>query len=273
MNIFEHTMVKEMNKKFEEKGLDIKISKVSHSGDKVMSMGVSFPLKGSSELIQSLKRLGFEKAYKEKRNNAFYLKMEYAVNYDKYAIYQGEVGKYAMLYIENIWDFRRHGILGNPYDTEFPIVVNRNGGRHTFDEKYEKGFLEIKEVLEDEEPLTREDMFPKNSKDFVYGWIDREGNTYACSEEGHYRSAEYLCLEKGINSYHEEETLEELGWIKISRKTPYTPDNKKSQCIYFNSWHSVVTQAQIDTLYKLGLDSDPHFEYLLRASEKDNYER
>lgn len=272
MDIFDIPLVKQTNEKLKQVDESLKVSKVSHCEDKIMSMGVIFPLKGNANLIKSLKRLGFEETFKEKRNGAFMQRMEFYIHYDKYAIYQGDVGKYAMLYIDNIHDFKRHGLLGNPYDVEFPIVVNRSGGRHTFDEKYEEGFIEIKEVLEDEEPLTREEMFPKNSESFVYGWIDREGNTYACSFEGHLRAAEYLCQEKGIKGYNEERALEEAGWIKISRKAPYTPDNVGSRYIYFNSWECRATQKQIDTLYDLGLEDDIHFKYMLQEMD-DNLER
>ena len=269
MNTFENPMVKQMNEKLKDIDSNLKIARVGSSENKIRSLGVIFPLKGNSDLIKSLKKLGFKEDYREKRNGSFMQRMEIPIHYDKYAIYQGEIGKYAMLYIDNIHNFKRHGVLGNPYNIEFPIVVNRNGGRHTFDPEYEKGFLEIKEVLEDEEPLTREEMFPKNSDSFVYGWIDRDGNTYACSFEGHYRAAEYLCKEKGMKVYNEERALEEAGWIKISRKTPYTSDNKNSRCIYFNSWECRATQAQINTLYDLGLDKDRHFQYLLQEMDDD----
>lgn len=271
MNKFEHPIVQEINKKIKKIDPDLEISMVSSYGDedKIRSVGVILFLKGNSDVIKALKRMGFQETQREKRNGSFIQRMEMSIHYDKYAIYQGEIGKYSMLYIDNIHDFKRHGVLGNPYDIEFPIVVNRNGGRHTFDLEYEKGFLEIKEVLEDEEPLTREEMFPKNSDNFVYGWIDRDGNTYACSFEGHYRAAEYLCKEKGMKVYNEERALEEAGWIKISRKAPYTSDNKNSRCIYFNSWECRATQAQIDTLYDLGLDQDRHFQYLLQEMDDD----
>lgn len=265
--MFEHPLVQQINEQLSKINPTLNISRVTHNGEKIMSVGVIFSLKGNSNLIKSLEKLGFKKTYKTKSYNSFMQQMEMHIYYDKYAIYQGEIGKYAMLYIDNIHDFERHGLLGNPYNIEFPIVVNRNGGRHTFDEKYEEGFLEIKEVLEDEEPLTREEMYPKNSKSFIYGWIDREGNTYACSFEGHYQAAEYLCKEKGIKSYNEERTLEELGWIKISRKAPYTPENEGSRYIYFNSWDCKATQSQINTLYDLQLDNDRHFQYMLDNME------
>lgn len=265
---FNHPIVKEMDVKIKQIDESLSISSISSCEGKIRSVGCFLPLKGNADIIKRLKRIGFIEHYREKRGDSFYQKMECHINYDKYAIYQGPIGKYSMLYIDNIFDFKRHGILGNPYNIDFPIVVNRNGGRHTFDKKYEKGFLYIKEVLEDEEPLTREEMFPKNSKDFVYGWIDREGNTYACSFENHYRAAEYLCLEKGINSYNEERTLEEAGWIKISRKAPYTPENEGSQNIYID--HNIkITQAQINTLYDLGLDNDRTFKYLLKYFEEE----
>lgn len=272
MDIFENPLVQQMNERLSKISPSLKISKVSHCEDKIMSVGVLFPLKGNANLMKSLKKLGFEETFKEKSNGAFMQRMEFYIHYDKYAIYQGDVGKYAMLYIDNVHDFKRHGLFGSPYDVEFPIVVNSRGGRHTFRKEYEEGFLKIKEVGENEEPLTREEMFPKNSDSFLYGWIDREGNTYACSFEGHFRAAEALCQEKGIKCYNDERALEEAGWIKISRKAPYTPDNVGSRCIYFNLWECRATQAQIDKLYDLGLEDDMCFKHMLQEMD-DNYER
>lgn len=272
MDTFENPLVQQMNEQLSKISPHLKVSKASCYGEKIRSLGVIFPLKGNSNLVKSLKRLGFEETFKEKRNGSFIQRMELYIHYDKYAIYQGDVGKYAMLYIDNVYDFKRHGLFGSPYDVEFPIVVNSRGGRHTFRKECEEGFIEIKEVMEGEEPLTREDMFPKNSESFLYGWIDREGNTYACSFEGHFRAAEALCQEKGIQCYNDERALEEAGWIKISRKAPYTPDNVGSKSIYFNSWECRATQAQIDKLYDLGLEDDTYFKHMLQEMD-DNLEK
>ena len=264
-NIFEHPFVQQINQKIKNINETFEISNVSYQEEKICSVGISIPLKGNTKSIDALKRLGFSKTHKQRaRNGSFIQKMELHVNYDKYAIYQGKVGKYSMLYVDNVYDFKRHHVLGNPYNTDFPIVVNNYGGRHTFDEKYEEGFIEIKEVLEDEEPLTREEMYPKNSDAFVYGWIDREGNTYACSFESHYRAAEALCQEIGIKGWNKEQALETAGWIKISRKPPYTPDTIGSQEIYYDLQHCKATQAQIDKLYDLGLENDRTLKYMLR---------
>ena len=252
---------------------DLKVSRIAGHDNKIMQVGVSFPLKGSISKTRALEEMGFHKRRKELRNGSYFQIMEKDINYDKYAIYKTSFGGLkAVLYIDNERDFYRHQVFGKP--AYFPMLVNRQGGRCPFDEEIDKrnGFLYIKEVLEDEEPLTREEMFPKNSESFLYGWIDREGNTYACSFEGHYPAAEALCKEKGIAKYNEERALEKAGWIKISRKAPYTPENVGSQCIYFDLRECQATQSQINTLFDLKLNDDPLFEYMLREME-DNYER
>lgn len=185
----------------------------------------------------------------------------------KYAIYRGKVGLYAKEYFDTIDPelFRDRGVLGwwhiKPED--LPVVVNSAGGRCRF-YPVEDNFVEIIEVDEDAEPLTREQCFPKNSPEFGFGWISPEGDTYNTGFEGHYRAAIMLCEEYGYNTFNAENTLEEKGWVKIMRDAPYTPDNWKKR-IYAEGLR--ITKKQADALVDLGYSSDPEFQFMVECNE------
>lgn len=130
----------------------------------------------------------------------------------KYAIYKGIVGLYAKEYFDKIDPelFERRGVLGwyNITPDCLPIVVNSVGGRCSF-YPVEDNFVEIIEVDENQEPLAREQQFPKNSPEFYFGWISPDGDTYNSGFEGHSRCADLLCKEMGIETYSGERYLEE----------------------------------------------------------------
>lgn len=185
----------------------------------------------------------------------------------KYAIYKGSVGLYAMEYFDT-WDaetFRNRGVLGYHHikPEDLPIVVNRNGGRHSF-YPTEDNFVEFREVDEDAEPLTREERYPKNSKEFKYGWIDPEGNTYNTGHEGHLRAADTLCEELYPDTYvyDAERKLEESGWVKVT-KEPFG-----SGLMLFSERHR-ITKKQADTLIDLGYSSCDDFKEMIEVSEPE----
>ncbi len=186
----------------------------------------------------------------------------------KYAVYRGKVGLYAMEYFDRIDGklFNDRGILGWQHiDKEsLPIVVNEGGGRCSFF-PVERNFVEIIEVPESQEPLTREQCFPQNSPEFGFGWISPDGDTFNTGFEGHYQAAGMLCKEYGYNTISPERTLEESGWVKIFRDAPYTPDNWKKR-IYVEK--ARITKKQADTLVDLGFSSDDDFVFLMEESER-----
>ncbi len=186
----------------------------------------------------------------------------------KYAIYQGKVGLYAKEYFDKIDPelFNDRGVLGwnRIKEEDLPIVVNNAGGRCSF-YPVEDNFKEIIEVEEDQEPLTREQCFPKNSPEFEYGWISPEGDTYNTGFEGHYRAAIMICAELGYRGYLEENQLEEKGWIKISRDIPYTFETLHKRRIYASDCK--LTKKQADTLVDLGFSSNDDFKALLEFNE------
>lgn len=186
----------------------------------------------------------------------------------KYAIYKGKVGLYAKEYFDKIDPemFVNRGVLGwrhiNPED--LPVVVNSAGGRCSF-YPVEDNFVKIIEVEEDEEPLTREQRFPKNSTEFEFGWISPDGDTYNTGFKGHYEAAVMLCKEYGYSHYSPERQLEEKGWVKIMRGTPYTPDNWRKK-IYAEGLK--ITKKQADALVDLGYSSNEEFKVLVEINEE-----
>ncbi|MDF2879454.1 MAG: hypothetical protein K0R54_11 [Clostridiaceae bacterium] len=138
------------------------------------------------------------------------------------------------------------------------------GGYTSFNLENEKkeGFLEIIEIEDDKEPLTREQMYPKNSKDFEYGWISPEGDTYNTGHEGHSRSADVICEELWGYSYHGERDLEDKGWLKV---TGSWDRGKLKKAVYSKDYY--ITKKQADTLFDIGLWEIESVKFMIRKSE------
>lgn len=165
---------------------------------------------------------------------------------ETYAIYKGEIGLYAWEYIET--KEQAKDFLFYPYTTEsdYPLIVNSVGGKTSFN-PYASNFIEFRTVEEGQDPLTREEKYPKNSPDFKFGWIDLEGNTYACNVEDHYSAAKAICKEDlKEDVYNGERFLEELNWVKITRPSSF------AQGIFVEDYK--ITKAQYETLINLGYD-------------------
>ena len=245
---------------------ELSISGVGRVDDKITEVRVIFPLKGNKELILKLQRIGWCCAYRSKRKGSFYQIMRKDFHYQKYAIYRSKLGLYAKMYFDNIHSVRHAGFHHIKVDS-LPVTVNRVGGYTSFELEYDlkDGFVEIIEVPEDEEPLTREQMYPKNSDKFKYGWIDRAGNTYTCGFEGHYHCAQAICKELGLNVYNSESELEKQGYVGISRPAPYTPENRELSYPYFCSYESrvgeYITKKQYEKLCELGFGENRSEEH------------
>ena len=82
-----------------------------------------------------------------------------------YAIYQKGLGKIAREYIDT-----RDGLIAGRYmyipENTLPVVIGRFGDYCTFVDEAEKkkGFVGFKTCREDEAPLSREEMYPKNAE-------------------------------------------------------------------------------------------------------------
>jgi len=179
----------------------------------------------------------------------------------KYAIYKNKIGLRAVEYADT-----KEAIKDLPYIKEsyLPVIINRMGGYTSFNLEYEKehGFIEIIEIKEDEEPLTREQRYPKNSKEFEYGWISPEGDTYNTGHEGHSWAAEAICKELEFYSYNGEKELEDRGWIKV---TGSWNNGILEKAVYVQDLY--ITKKQADTLYDLGLWEVSYVPSMIRRSE------
>lgn len=180
----------------------------------------------------------------------------------KYAIYQGKIGLYALYY----YDKYDPEILKEEFGVEWkyikpedlPIVSNGISGKHSFSPN-EEGFIKIVEVEDGQEPLTREEMFPKNDANFEYGWISPDGDTYNSGKNGHINCAEAILKELGIETNNAERYLEEHGWAKTltdgTHKFVYAKDMK-------------ITKQQAEIFYDLGLDNDRDVKFMIKCNEK-----
>lgn len=180
----------------------------------------------------------------------------------KHAIYKANYGGYySWEYIDDLKDCKN--ILGGYYLTQedLPIIVNSRGGHCSFSMK-DEGFVKIIECPDGQDPLTREQRFPKNSDNFEYGWIDLDGNTYNCGHEGHNQSARYLCEEFGYDTYRYERELEDRGWVKITASWHRGVLEKHVYSVPF-----FITKKQADTLFDLGLWDIDDVRVLIECSE------
>jgi hypothetical protein len=183
----------------------------------------------------------------------------------KYAIYQGKIGLYAAEYADTVKAIRDFPYINKD---RLPVIINNVGGYTHFDKEYEKtkGFIKIVKVSDGEEPLTREQRYPKNSPNFEYGWIDLEGNTYNTGYEGHSSGARAICDEQNISGYNSESALEKLGWIKITMLMDREVGPEKQ---IFASYEKdyFITKKQADKLFDLGYWDHPKVQWYVSISE------
>lgn len=179
----------------------------------------------------------------------------------KYAIYKNKIGLRAVEYADT-----KKAIRDFPYIKEeyLPVIINNMGGYTSFNLEYEKqkGFIEIIEVSKDKEPLTREQMYPKNSPDFEYGWISPDGDTYNTGHEGHLYAADAICNELGTTTHCGESELESKGWVKV---TGSWDKGVLEKAIYVKDFY--ITKKQADSLYELGLWETGYVSAMINHSE------
>lgn len=183
----------------------------------------------------------------------------------KYAIYKTPYGGLRSAdYVDNLKDCQNYLFGPLIKETNLPIIVNRVGGYTSFNPD-DQNFVEIIECDEDVEPLTREQRYPKNSETFEYGWIDTEGNTYSCSYEDHWESAECICRDLNVDTYNAESKLEKLNWLKVTLM--YGRGTKSRRVLPSNGPY--ITKKQADTLIDLGLHlEDDMVEKFIEYSER-----
>ena len=171
-----------------------------------------------------------------------------------YAIYQKGLGKIAREYIDT-----RDGLIAGRYmyipENTLPVVIGRFGDYCTFVDEAEKkkGFVGFKTCREDEAPLSREEMYPKNAEAFAMGWISPEGDTYACGYAAHIYCADAICRDQGYDCRNGQRTLEKLGWAEITKNL----HEKGAPMVHVGGGEGTLTEAQIACLEKLGIDGYP----------------
>lgn len=234
-------------------------------------------VKGNKELINRLIRNGWVRERKEKitpngwnkvKESYFVQFMVKEIVYCKWAIFKGSYGLFAVEYLDNLYEVKSK----YPYIREeaLPVLVNASGGYTSFSKDYNGNeFIKIIKICEDDEPLTREERYPKNSDKFHYGWISPNGDTYTCGFESHIACAYAICEELFPNEFfgNAESHLEEFGWIKVSRPVPYNYDNLSKQAVYFTSLTRKLTKRQINTLFDLNLQDDPYIAWRIKCNE------
>ena len=181
----------------------------------------------------------------------------------KYAIYKNACGGlYALRYFDNLDDCK--SIVGGWFlkKKDLPIVVNAMGGRFTF-RSNDENFVEIISCNKGAEPLTREQMYPKNLKEFLYGWIDTDGNTYTCEFEDHWACSNSICKELGLPDTNCEQTLENKGWIKV---TASWEQGRKVKRVFCHD--RFVTKEQAAKLYDLGLHEERNVPNIIQSSRE-----
>lgn len=172
----------------------------------------------------------------------------------KYAIYKNKIGLSAVELLETPEDAKQYPYIHNE---QLPVLINRMGGFNSFDLEYEKakGFTNIIEVPQDEEPLTLEEMYPKNDSGFEYGWISPEGDTYRSGYKAYDHSAECICRELGLKDYNAQKRLNELGWIFVTA----IYENKE---LVKTVWNMLaINQKQVETLKRVGMGDSEAVSY------------
>lgn len=107
-----------------------------------------------------------------------------------------------------------------------------------------------------------------NKEDFEIGWIDLDGNTYSCEYMEHLDVAFDICEANGYSTYRADVVLEDLGWVKITRKSNYEMKafNDKSRYSVFCE-KMQLTKKQADKLLELGMQDNVVVKTLIELSE------
>ena len=182
-----------------------------------------------------------------------------------YAIYQKGLGKIAREYIDT-----RDGLIAGRYmyipENTLPVVIGRFGDYCTFVDEAEKkkGFVGFKTCREDEAPLSREEMYPKNAEAFAMGWISPQGDTYACGYAAHIYCADAICRDLGYDCRNGQRTLEKMGWAEITKNL----HEKGAPMVHVGGGEGTLTEAQIACLEKLGIDGYPEIRMQIERARK-----
>lgn len=93
-----------------------------------------------------------------------------------------------------------------------------------------------------------QEIHERHSDDTKYGFISPEGKYYHCGYQGHAALSDQICFGM-VETNNSEHYLETHGWCKI-----YKPLSYDTYSIYMDG-ESVLTEAQMKTLFELGLEN------------------
>lgn len=138
----------------------------------------------------------------------------------KWAIVKDGEKKIVRRYIDNIEEIKNsrywyieEAIQKYGEKEVLPVGINSKGGYCTLSKN------EIIEIIDQEYPpkLSLGEMYTINSKNFRYGWLSPDCIRYGCDYGEHYQLAIKICEEFFPDEIivHEDDFLEQKGWIKV----------------------------------------------------------
>ncbi len=176
----------------------------------------------------------------------------------KFAIYKSGTGYYYYEYFDSMEQLTGTHLENIVTEDRLPILADEKGGYFCFKKK-DYRFVKIVET-EKKCPLTLEEMFFKNDKNFKLGWIAPNGDTYSCDYTGHAKAAKMIMEKFFPNARFPELTLGRHGWLKVIDSWNGT-EREHRQFVY--SLNGRLTRRQADVLFDLGLYNNPEVKELL----------
>lgn len=98
-----------------------------------------------------------------------------------------------------------------------PVIINDRGGYCTVSTE------DIIQIVEQNSPpkLSLSDIYSVDDPNFKYGWLSPDCIKYGCDYGEHYQLAIKICEEFFPEEFvaHEDDFLQQKGWIKVDGKT------------------------------------------------------
>ena len=178
----------------------------------------------------------------------------------KYAIYKSETGYYYYEYHDTLESLKGSGFEGIIDESKLPVVIGGGGYFHFTGNDYM-----FDRIVECEGcPLTLEEMYFKNHKDFKLGWMSPEGDTCSCDYTSHTKLAAKLAEKYFPNTMLPERALGKAGWLKIIDSWDGV-QREHGQYVY--SLTGKITKRQADRLFDLGLYNNEEVQRLIKDCE------
>ncbi len=182
----------------------------------------------------------------------------------KYAIYKSETGYYYYRYADSLEQLADTSIKNIITEDKLPVLIDEKGHYYRFI-KNDYRFVKIIETDKDC-PLSLEEMYFKNDKNFKLGWISPEGDTYSCNYTNHTKAAKMLVEKFFPDSKFPERTLGKAGWLKIIDSWDGTK-REHGQFVY--TLIGKITKCQADKLFDLGLYNNEEIRKIIHECENN----